>query len=279
MNHLINPCLWFDGKAKEAAQLYGSVFPDSGITSDTPMLVTFTLHGQKFLGLNGGPQFVPNPTISFFVDCESAREVEYSWDKLSDGGKVLMPLDKYSWSEKYGWLQDRFGISWQLFYHPDQRVGQKISPLLMFVHPDKPRAEKAIQFYTSVFNPSEVLFISRYQDGDQDLPGSVNHARFKLGAGIFMAIDSSLMHGFSFNEAISFVVECDTQEEIDTYWNQLTQGGEESRCGWLKDQFGVSWQIIPSILPGLMSDPSRSERVSQVFLQMKKLDIDRILKA
>lgn len=135
MTHPIYPCLWFDGNAKDAADFYCSVFKDSKITSVNPMVVIFELNGNKFMGLNGGPHF-------------------------------------------------------------------------------------------------------------------------------------------KFNEAISFVVNCDTQEEIDYYWNKLTEGGEESRCGWLKDKYGVSWQIIPAIIGELMSEPEKAARVANAFMQMKKLDIE-----
>jgi predicted 3-demethylubiquinone-9 3-methyltransferase (glyoxalase superfamily) len=140
MNSPITVCLWFDGQAKAAADFYCSVFPNSRITADTPMVVTFELNGNKFMGLNGGPKF-------------------------------------------------------------------------------------------------------------------------------------------QFTEAISLVVNCDTQEEIDHYWNKLTQGGREDRCGWLKDRFGVSWQIVPTILGKLMSDPAKAERVMQAFLQMKKFDIEKLQQA
>ena len=140
MANPIFPCLWFDGQAKAAAEFYCSVFKNSKIIDDTPMVVNFELDGKKFMGLNGGPQF-------------------------------------------------------------------------------------------------------------------------------------------KFNEAVSFVVECETQKEIDNYWEKLTEGGEESMCGWLKDKFGVSWQIIPAILGKLMSDPEKAPRVTQAFLQMKKFDIEKLMQA
>ena len=138
MNNEIALCLWFDGQAKEAAEFYCSVFENSKITSENPIMVTFELNGRKMIGLNGGPMF-------------------------------------------------------------------------------------------------------------------------------------------KFNEATSLVVTCDSQEEIDYYWEKLTEGGEESMCGWLKDKFGLSWQIVPSILGKLMSDPEKGQRVMQAFLQMRKFDIPTLL--
>lgn len=135
MTHQIYPCLWFNGQAKAAAEFYCSVFKNGKILSDTPMVVTFEVNGTKFMGLNGGPQF-------------------------------------------------------------------------------------------------------------------------------------------KFSEAISFVVNCDTQDEIDYYWDKLTEGGEESMCGWLKDKYGVSWQIVPAIIAELMSDPEKAQRVIKAFMNMRKLDIE-----
>jgi predicted 3-demethylubiquinone-9 3-methyltransferase (glyoxalase superfamily) len=279
MKNQIYPCLWFDGKAKEAAEFYCEVFDDTAITNDTQMVVTFESAGQKFICLNGGPQFTFNPSVSFFVVCETIEEIDRAWQKLSEGGSVLMPLDKYEWSEKYAWVQDRFGLSWQLSYGKMEDVGQKFSPTLMFTGSKNGMAEQAIRYYISVFEGSGIVGILPYDEGENEIEGAVKHAQFNLGKTVFMAMDSSLPHGFSFNEAVSFVVECETQEEIDYYWNKLSAVPEAEQCGWLKDQYGVSWQIIPAILEKLMSDPSRSERVVNAFLQMKKFDIEKLVNA
>lgn len=140
MTNQIVTCLWFDGQAKAAAEFYCSIFKNAKITADTPMVVTFEVNGSKFMGLNGGPQF-------------------------------------------------------------------------------------------------------------------------------------------KFDEAISFVVSCDEQQEIDYYWDRLTEGGQEGRCGWLKDKFGVSWQIVPTIMAQLMTDPTKTQRVTQAFMQMNKLDIEKLKQA
>jgi predicted 3-demethylubiquinone-9 3-methyltransferase (glyoxalase superfamily) len=279
MKNPIYPCIWFDGQAKEAATLYASAFPGTKITTDTPMVVTIESAGQKFMFLNGGPQFKPNPSISFYVVCATKNEVDAAWKKLSVGGNVLMPLDKYDWSERYGWVQDKFGVNWQLSLGKLTSTGQKFSPTLMFTGAQHGKAEKAINFYTSVFSPSSVVGILRYAEKDGDVPGTIKHAQFTLDGYVMMAMDSSLMHQLGFTEGVSFVVDCETQDEIDYYWNKLTKGGEESMCGWLKDQFGVSWQIVPAILPDLMRDPVKGQRVVQAFLKMKKFDIAALKKA
>ena len=279
MTNTIYPCLWFNGNAKEAASFYCSIFKDTKITADTPLVVTFESAGQKFMCLNGGPQFTINPSVSFFVVMESEEEIDKAWNSLLENGKVLMPLDKYEWSRKYGWVQDRYGVNWQLSFGKYEEVGQKFSPTLMFTGEQHGNAEKAIQFYTSVFENSSVVGILRYGKNDHDQEGAVKHAQFRLGNYVFMAMDSSLSHNFSFNEGISFVVDCKTQQEIDYYWNRLSEGGSEGPCGWLKDQFGVSWQIVPAILGELMNTPGKSDKVMQAVMKMKKFDIATLQEA
>ena len=279
MKNQIYPCLWFNGQAKEAAEFYVSVFEEAKITADTPMVVTFELAGQKFMGLNGGPTFTPNPSISFFVVCETAAEIENAWEKLLDGGTVLMPLNQYDWSARYGWLQDKYGLNWQLSLGKLAEVGQKFTPTLMFTGQQAGKAEQAVNFYTSVFTDSSVVGLLKYNDNDNDVAGHVKHAQFKLGNQVFMAMDSSLPHQFTFSERISLVVTCETQAEIDYYWHKLSEGGSENRCGWLKDQYGVSWQIVPAVLEKLMSDREKAPRVAQAFMQMKKFDIEKLVNA
>jgi len=277
MKKTIYPCLWFNDNAAEAAHFYCSVFKDSHIAEENPLVVTFESSGEKFMCLNGGPKFAPNPSISFFVVCETIEEVDGYWKSLKEGGMEMMPLDKYPWSDRYAWVQDKFGVTWQLSYGKMKDVGQKFTPTLMFTESSAGKAEEAIAFYASVFEPSTVVGIARYEPGEGDVEGLVKHAQFKLDNKVMMAMDSSLTHGFEFNEGISLVVECDTQEQIDHYWTQLTEGGREDQCGWLKDQFGVSWQIVPSILSQLMSDPERSHKVVEAFMKMKKFEISKLL--
>ena len=279
-SNIIYPCLWFDGKAREAADFYCSVFEDASITSENQTVVVFETSGQTFMCLNGGPEYAINPSISFYVVCNTEKEIDRIHKALMDGGSELMPLGKYDWSEKYVWLQDRFGVNWQLSYGGMEKADQKISVMLMFTGDKAGKAEQAINYYTSVFGTGSGIFgIARYSKDDNDTEGTVKHAEFRLGNRSFMAIDSSLMHRFGFNEAVSLVVECETQEEIDYFWEKLTEGGEEVQCGWLKDKFGVSWQIVPAILGKLMNDPSRAERVTNAFLKMKKFDIEKLLQA
>jgi predicted 3-demethylubiquinone-9 3-methyltransferase (glyoxalase superfamily) len=278
MKNKIYPCLWFNGNAEEAARFYCSVFRDSEIEDVNPMVTTFRSSGEKFMCLNGGAEFSFNSSISFYVVCESEEEVNGYWQALIAGGAALMPLDKYDWSPRYGWLKDKYGLNWQLAVGKVEDVGQKFTPMLMFTGTQAGNAEKAINTYTSIFSESSVVGIMRYPPGQKD-EGLVMHAQFKLDGHVFMCMDSSMDHGVQFNESISFVVECENQEQIDHFWNKLTEGGTESMCGWLKDPYGVSWQIVPKVLGQLMQDPDRSGRVVQAFMKMKKFDIQQLMEA
>lgn len=279
MKHPLFPCLWFDNNAKEAAEFYCSIFKNSAIISDNSLVTVFESSGQKFMCLNGGPFFKINPSISFYVVCETEDEVNSVWEKLLVGGSVLMPLDKYNWSSRYGWIQDKYGLNWQLSFSKMEEVGQKFTPTLMFTGEQNGKASEAIQLYTSIFEGSGIVGILNYSKEENEPEQNIKHAQFRLGKNVFMAMDSSSMNNISFNEAISFVVTCDTQEEIDFFWDSFTREGEESQCGWLKDKFGVSWQIVPSVLTALMSDPLKSDRVIAAFLKMKKFEIQRLLDA
>jgi predicted 3-demethylubiquinone-9 3-methyltransferase (glyoxalase superfamily) len=287
----ITPSLWFDDQAEEAARFYTSLFRDStmgevalypeegtdvhGRPAGSVMIVEFHLKGFAFTALNGGPHFRINPTISFFVSCDTADEVDELWSALSDGGNPLMPLDSYPFSPKYGWIQDRYGVSWQLML-AEGGIRQAIMPSFLFVGDVGGRAEEAIDFYTSVFDDAETLAVHRYGPGrEPDAEDAVMYADFTLEGQLFAAMDSAQDHDYTFNEGISLEVRCETQEEVDHYWERLSAHPGAEQCGWLKDRFGVSWQIVPRALSELMSssDPERRGRVMEAMLRMKKLDI------
>lgn len=288
---LITNSLWFDDQAEEAARFYTSLIPGSSIGNITRygkegyeqhqrpegsvMTITFNLGGVGFTAINGGPVFKFNPSISFFIMCETEQETDKLWNELLRGGMALMPLDKYAWSDKYGWVMDRYGLSWQVAWGKLDDVGQKIAPSLMFTGAQHGRAEEALRLYTSIFDNSSVTGILKYGPNEEDKEGTVKHAQITLAGQTFMVMDSGYDHGFGFNEAISFIVHCNTQQEIDHYWNRLTQDGEEGPCGWLKDKFGVSWQVVPAALQKMLQDADRTktERVTKAFMQMKKMDI------
>lgn len=270
----IYPCIWFDGNAKEAMQFYCSIFPDSKIVSDTALVVTASISGQLMMGLNGGPAFIPNASISFMVMSASAEETNRYWEALIKEGLAFMPIDSYEWSQRYGWVQDKYGVSWQLYTGDVIPHDQKIVPTLMFAESQQGRAEEAIHFYTKIFQPSSLHGILKYPRGE--FAGQVQHAQFRVKNYTLMAMDSGVPQTFSFTEGISLVLQCDTQEEIDYYWDAFTKDGAESMCGWCRDQFGLSWQVIPRKLEQLMTEPDRGKRVMDALLKMKKLDIAQL---
>jgi len=276
MNNDIFPCLWYDGDAKQSAEFYCKVF-DGKITADTPVVMNIDLFGQKIMLLDGGPQFEKNASVSFMVICESEDEVQKSWDQLMDGGMALMPLDSYPWSKKYGWVRDKFGVTWQIFLGEKQN-DQKIVPTLMFIHQNNGKAMEAMEFYTQTFPNSNIGNVLQYKDGGEanEVPENVQHAHFVIDRYNLFCMDNSYDHKFDFNEGISMVVMTDDQEQTDHLWNTLTSdGGRESMCGWLKDKYGFSWQIVPKKLIQLMSDPDqeKAQKVVQAMMKMQKIVI------
>jgi predicted 3-demethylubiquinone-9 3-methyltransferase (glyoxalase superfamily) len=287
----ITPHLWFDRAAIEAAELYAGTFPDSKILDvttipDTPSgdtdIVTFQLWGRSFQAINAGPLFPFNPSVSFAVACDTIEEVDRLWAVLADGGTALMPLDSYPFSERYGWTQDRYGLSWQVSYAGGAEVAQRITPTLMFVGDVCGKAEEAMAHYTSVFDDAEVGDVHRYGPGPgPDAEGTVQYAGFRLAGQQFAAMDSAQDHDFGFNEAISFIVSCDSQDEIDRFWDSLSAVPESEQCGWLKDRYGLSWQIIPSAMDDMLRHGTQEQvaRVTAAFLAMRKFDLAELERA
>jgi predicted 3-demethylubiquinone-9 3-methyltransferase (glyoxalase superfamily) len=283
----ITPHLWYDKEAKEAAEFYTSTFPGSKITHtatihNTPSgdcdIVSIELMGQEFMMISAGPYFKFTPAVSFLVACKTKAEVDELWSKLSAGGMALMELAEYPFSPWYGWTQDKYGLSWQIML-TDQEIKQAITPTMMFVGAVCGKAEEAVKFYASVFHNSSVEEPFRYTEGEEpDEPGTVKHVGFTLEGQQFAAMDSARTHDFTFNEAISFVVHCENQAEIDYYWEKLSAVPEAEQCGWLKDKYGFSWQVEPTALTKMMadSDQARLDRVTQAFLKMKKFDIAQL---
>lgn len=277
----IGTCLWFDNQAEEAAEYYSTVFKRtkvgrvarygeagakvSGQKAGTVMTVDFELEGLKITGLNGGPMFKFTPALSFFVSCDNQEEITEKWKKLSAGGKVRMALDKYPWAEQYAWTADKFGVEWQLILSPRK---EKIVPAFLFVDKLFGKGEEAINFYRSLFKNSEIETMVR-----DEKTKSVMHSWFTLNGQSFVLMEGQGEHGYTFSLATSFVVNCDTQAEIDTYWETLSAGGEKSQCGWLTDKYGVAWQIVPAAMDQWMSTPSKAEKVMSAMLTMKKLDM------
>ncbi len=290
----IIPNLWFDHQAEEAATFYCGLFDHSkvshiaryeeagaavsGMPEGSVLTVEFTLSGQEFIALNGGPVFSFTPSISFYVNCETEEELDRLYRELSRGGFVLMELGVYPFAQKFAWVQDQYGLSWQLNLGARS---QKITPFLMYSGAQLGKAEEAVLFYTGLFEHSSVLHMDRYGAGESMPEGTVRHTAFRLNGQEFMAIDSGMEHAFTFTEALSLMVNCKDQQEVDRLWYALTKEGEIQPCGWLKDKYGVSWQIVPAAFNDMMKDPDpkKVHNMMKAMFQMEKLDLDALKRA
>jgi len=286
----IVPCLWLDDDAEAAAAFYTATFPDGRITAvsyypesfDAPggqprgsvLTVEFEVAGQRFTALNGGPMFTLNPSISFFVFVDSPDEADRLFAALLEGGTALMPIDTYPWSERYGWVKDRFGVSWQVLAGPRQPGGAMLVPCLMFAGSQHGRAEEAMRFYAGLVPNGTVESVTHYEHGEGP-KGTVKHGRFRFGGQEMIAMDSHVSHDIAFNEALSLQVLCRDQAEVDRCWAALTDGGREGPCGWLTDRFGVSWQVVPEeVMQWMLSrDATARDRAFKAMLAMGKLDV------
>ena len=297
MTQKIVPNLWFNQIAKEAADFYASVFPNSSIDSieyypgsteegladfqkdmaGKELLVDFHLGDMQFMAINAGPEFSFNQSISFMVnfdpsqDEQAAEHLDELWAKLLDGGEALMPLDTYPFSKRYGWVKDRYGLTWQLILtNPTGEPRPFIVPTLLFAGENTNHAEEALNFYTSLFKNAKPGMVMRYTEATGPAKeGSLAFADFMLENQWFAAMDSGVDQTATFNEAVSFAVLCKDQDEIDYFWQQLSTVPEAEQCGWCKDTYGVSWQIVPENMGELMKRPDAYAHM----MQMKKIII------
>ncbi|MEL1135756.1 VOC family protein [Desulfitobacterium sp. THU1] len=281
----IIPHLWFDKEAVEAAQRYVELFEDSGIINittipDTPsgdsVMVDFRLAGMRFSAISAGPYFTLNPSISLMVACNDPEEVDRLYDNLSVDGTDLMPLGEYPFSKRYAWIQDKYGLSWQLMLVENKEEHRRIRLNLLFAGEVCGKAEEAIEYYLSVFEGSDQGFVNYYQTGESmDVRTKINYGELNILGSQLIAMDHGFGGEFSFNEAFSLMILCDSQAEIDYYWDKLSFVPEAEQCGWVKDQFGLSWQIVPENMNETLSRGTEEEvkRITEAFLKMKKLDI------
>lgn len=282
----ISPCVWFQSEGHlamdryasvvpGAAQLTSSNYPDEtpgrhGMAGGHPLMVVHRLGPTMMQALNGGPQYRPNPAVSYVLQLETGEQVDAAWTALVENGEVLMPLQAYAWSERYGWCNDRWGVSWQVLLTPTAEVGVVASALL-FTGARAGRADAAMSRYASLFPDANVLVRQTTEGADGGT--RLQHAQLRVGGHVLWFGDSDIDHAFTFSPGNSLVATCDTQDEIDHLWHALSAVPEAEACGWLVDEFGVSWQIVPRQLGSLMSDPALAGHVMPALLQMKKLDL------
>jgi len=271
----IVPTIWFNRNADEAAEFYADVFPDTLVDARVPhpesgetLTVDVLIDGYRVTLLNGGPEFGPTPAISFFVNFDPSRmedargALDRLWNRLTDGGIVLMPLDRYDFSEHYGWVADRFGVNWQLMLtDPAGEPRPYIIPNLMYGG----QARQAVDDYAALFPGAQVGTRVTYPDS-----GEVMFSEFQLYGEWFTAMDSAVEQPFTFTPGLSLMVNAHGQEEIDRLWNGLSAVVALEQCGWLQDRYGVSWQIVPDNMAELMERPGAYQKL----LGMRKLVID-----
>lgn len=297
MSQKIVPHLWYDGEAETAARRYVDLIDGSEILSvvrypeagheihgrapGSVMSVEFRLGDTALLALNGGPQFRFSEAISLFVTLEDEAAVDRLWQGLIDGGRELMPLQGYDWSPRYGWLADRWGLNWQVSLGRHADVGRTVTPSLFFTGAAAGQAGPAIAHYVAAFPGARVDGVLRHDGSGRDAAGTVMHAQLRIDGQAIMAMDSADAQPAAFSEAVSLLVNCEDQAEIDRLWAALSAVPEAEACGWLKDRFGVSWQIGPRALGAMMTsgDTAAVERVTAAFMGMKKLDLGALERA
>ncbi len=289
----IVPSLWFDHVAAEAAEFYTTVFSYSRVThtqhypldglpdwqaeyAGQVLTVEFEIGAYRLVAINAGAEFRINPSVSFLLNFDpavnaAAREhLNELWGRLSEGGRELMPLAEYPFSRHYGWLVDRYGVSWQLaLSDPGAEPRPFVVPSLLFGDVAQNRAGEAIDFYTSLFEGRTGTLAPYPEATGPARAGSLQFGEFEVLGQWFAAMDSGVEQDFTFNPGVSLILECADQAELDRYWEQLSAVREAEQCGWCVDRFGLSWQVVPAHLAELLAAPGAYARL----LEMKKIDI------
>lgn len=280
----ITPNLWFDGNASEAAEFYTGVFPGGTIIGGSKypanaeegladfqkdlagkdLTVDISLGGHDFTLINAGSEFKATPANSFLVNFDPSKDeqaverIDHVWNVLIDGGEALIEIGEHPFSKRYGWVRDKYGFSWQLMLtNPEGEPRPFIIPDLLFGAGVQNQAEAAMRYYASVFEDSLVNVVARYpEDNPPVVKDAVMFGEFKLAGQWFAAMDSAVPQTTTFTEAVSYAVVCKDQAEIDAFWEKLSAVPASEQCGWCKDKFGVSWQIVPENMEELMKKPS-----------------------
>lgn len=296
------PNIWCNQNADEVAQFYAETFPNAETTNhqrypteglldfQQPMAgktltIDVSIDGFLITMINADDTFTPNPSISFMINNTAGREeTDRLWSCLTDGGQVLMPLQEYPFNEYYGWVQDRFGVSWQIMTHQANKCEQPyIYPHLMFGGAAQNRAAEAMEHYTQVFDDSRVLAQTTYGDMGQPDPDDQNptdpqtpitarsivFGLAELAGQTVGFMDSGVRQPFSFTGGVALLVNAHGQDQLDRYWDSLSANPDAEQCGWLQDKFGLAWEIVPDNLDQLMQRPGAYQKL----MQMKKIVI------
>lgn len=289
----LTPNLWFDHQGLTAASYYAMLFPNSRVTdivyypegnlpdfqrefAGKPLMVDVEIGGTRLRAINAGSEFLPNTSMSFFVNFDPARDVlaeqnlEDLWMGLSFEGRVLMELGQYPFSCKYGWVIDKYGYSWQLMLtNPEGDSRPFLIPCLTFSGPMQGMANAALEFYSSLPGAKLGNLVHHELQVGTAAAGSVQFGEVQVFGQWLTVMESTVARDVSFTEALSFQIDCADQTEIDELWDVLSAVPEAESCGWCKDKFGVSWQIVPENMGELMDRPGAYQRL----LRMKKIEI------
>jgi len=298
MSQKIVPNIWCDHTAGEAGEFYAGILPHTTARvsatypddvaewqaefAGKPLTVELDVDGYQLTVINAGSEFRPNPSLSFMLNFDPVRfdgdrdaaraSLDAVWSALAEGGQVRMELGEYPYSPRYGWVEDRFGVNWQLILtSPEGDSRPFLVPALLFTGASDGKAREAAQFYSSLFPDSGAGFVAVH--GPQSAyatPGTVMFGEFRLAGQWFAMMDGGPDHDFAFDCGISLEVRVADQDELDHYWDALSAVPDAEMCGWLADKYGVSWQIIPENLGELMKRPGAYAKM----MEMKKLIID-----
>lgn len=291
----IIPYLWCNNNAQEVVSFYTELFPDSkvgkktyydeassevaGVPVGTLMTIQFWICGQEFVALNGGDFFKFSPAVSLTVFCETEKDIDRLWEKLRAGGMERMPLQQYPFSQKYGWVEDKFGLSWQLNWNNEN---QRIVPSLLFVGDLNGRASEAAKEYVRIFGKNgKVITVEPFSEKGPDPDGPMKYCLIELAGQEFILMDGPGPHEFGFTGGVSFLVDCENQDEIDHFWREFTKEGKELPCGWATDKFGVHWQVFANFLEDYLYSPDKEKanRSLRAMYEMKKIIIQDIVNA
>lgn len=297
MTQKIVPNIWFAGNAGEAGEFYTTALPQAsahvamhypdelpdfqkGLEGE-PVVVDLDVAGFRITMINSDDTARPTPSISFMLnfdpllfddDADAARTaLDETWAALSDGGQALMPLGEYPFSPHYGWVQDRFGVSWQLMLtDPTGDPRPFVITQIMFSGDVQDRAREAVDLYLSLFDDTAYGTVVAYEQASGTAAaGSIMFGEFRIGEQWFSFMDSNVRHDFGFTPGVSLEIRCADQAEIDHFWNALSAVPDAEQCGWLVDRYGVSWQVVPQNMDELLAKPGAYKRM----LGMKKLVI------
>ncbi|MGW9627165.1 VOC family protein [Microbacterium sp. NPDC055521] len=297
MTQKIIPNLWFAGDAGDAGEFYSSTLPMTSANvamrypdelpdfqkglEGQPVVVDLDVAGFRITMINSDDTFRPTPSISFMLnfdpllfdgDADAARaELDRTWAALSDGGQALMPLGEYPFSPYYGWVQDRYGVSWQLMLTgPGGGARPFVMVQVMFSGDAQNQAREAVDFYLSLFDDTAFGTVAEYPEATGTAAaGSVMFGEFRIGEQWFSFTDSNVRHEFGFTPGVSLEIRCADQAEIDHFWDALSAVPDAEQCGWLVDRYGVSWQVVPENMGELLAKPGAYQRMPD----MKKLVI------